>query len=383
LRLFLTSISRIFNFNIVVVDEMGEEKGEATSKLSLADNITTNLHPNLPNYELLYPNEIYNRNRGKPKYINEYATKQNANSQYWVDFNSTSHDACIGEDLVNIDPIRFDSALEVPYKESGRLNSCCVASLSRSELEKPLVLEKTPALFPSAESKDYYDSKSDSFYHYDNDELPLHIANVWAEQSKLQCEDASLDGLQDPNPQKKLRVLEKNASIFVRMGDLELYGSCLDYQDEDAQIIGYRSGASPIITETSESSVFPQTQSHSTSETFCIDSSFEIVQAESYLQETPEVTKRLIFTTKQNSPKAETPSMFNDRTTRATARAASLPNKRKASVPIKLWFDAHLEWPYPSQDEEISLVKNTGLTLQQVRTCFTNLRARRKAKSKL
>jgi len=167
------------------------------------------------------------------------------------------------------------------------------------------------------------------------------------------------------------------------MEDLELYGSCLDYQDEDAQIIGYRSGASPITTETSESSVFPHTQSHSTSETFCIDSSFEIVQDESYLQETPEVAKRLIFTTKQDSPKAETPSMFNGRTTRATARAASLPNKKKASVPIKLWFDAHLEWPYPSQDEEMSLAKNTGLTLQQVRTCFTNLRARRKVKSRL
>lgn len=149
--------------------------------------------------------------------------------------------------------------------------------------------------------------------------------------------------------------------------------------------MGYRSGASPITTETSESSVFPHSQSHSTSETFSIDSSFEIVQNESYLQETPEVAKRLIFTTKQtqNSPKAETPSMFNDRTTRVTARAASLPNKRKASVPIKLWFDAHLEWPYPSRDEEISLAKNTSLTLQQVRACFTNLRARRKARSKL
>jgi len=370
----------MFNF-IVEVDEMGEEgeTGCAGSKLSLADNTTTNL----PNYELLYPNEIHHRNRGRAKYINEYATKQNTNGQYWVNFNSTSHDACIGEDLVNIDPIRFDSPLGVPYKESGRLNSCCVASLSRSELEKPLVLKKTPALFPFAESKDCYSSKSDSFYRYDNDELPLHIANAWAEQSELQFEDGSLDGFQDPKPQKKLRVLEKKASMFVRMEDLELYGSCLDYQDEDAQIIGYKSGASPITTETSESSVFPRTQSHSTSETFSINSGFEIVQDESYLQETPEVAKRLIFTTKQNSPKAETPSIFNGRTTRATARATSLPNKRKASVPIKLWFDAHLEWPYPSQDEEISLAKNTGLTLQQVRTCFTNLRARRKAKSKL
>ena len=178
----------------------------------------------------------------------------------------------------------------MPYKESGRLNSCCVASLSRSELEKPLVLEKTPALFPFAESKDYYGSGSNSFYYYDNDELPMDIANVWAEQSELQFEDASLDGFQDPNPQKKLRVLEKNASMFVRMEDLELYGSCLDYRGEDAQIIGYRSGASPITTETSESSVFPHTQSHSTSEAFSIDSSFGIAQDESYLQETPEVT---------------------------------------------------------------------------------------------
>ena len=358
----------MFNFNIVEADEGGGGASRrAGPKFSLADNTTTNLHPNLPNYEPLYPNVTHNRNRGKPKYINEYATKQNVNGQYWVDFNSASRDACIGEDLVNIDPIRFDSALEVPYKESEQLNSCCVAGLSRSEPEKSLVLEKTPALFSFAESKDYCGSKSDSFY-YDNDELPLHIANVWAEQSELQFEDASLDGSEDPNTQKKLRVLERNASMFVRMEDLELYGSCLDYQDEDAQIIGYRSAASPVTTETSESFVFPHTQSHSTNETFSIDSSFEIVQDESYLQ---------------NSPKTETPSMFNGRTTRATARAASLPNKRKASVPIKLWFDAHLEWPYPSRDEEISLAKNTSLTLQQVRACFTNLRARRKAKSKL
>jgi len=302
-----------------------------------------------------------------------------------VDFDSTSRDACIGEDLVNIDPIRFDSALEAPYKESGRLDSCCVASLSRSELEQPLVLEKAPALFPFAESEDYYGSKSDSFYYCDNDELPPHITNVWAEQNELQFEHASLDGFQDPNPLKKLRDVEENTNIFVRMEDLELRGSCLDYQDEDTQIIGYRSGASPITTETSESSVFPHTQSHSTSETFSINRSFEIVQGESYLQETPEVTKRSTFTTKQtqNSPKAEIPSMFNGRTTRVTAHAASLPNKRKASVPIKLWFDSHLERPYPSPDEEISLAKNTGLTLQQVRTCLTNLRARRKAKSKL
>ena len=272
----------------------------------------------------------------------------------------------------------------MPYKESGRLNSRGVASLSLSELEKPLVLEKTPALFPFAESKDYYGSKSDPYY-YDNNELPLHIANVWAEQSELQFEDASLDGFQDPNPQRKLRDLEKNASMFVRMEDLELYGSCLDYQDEGSEVVSYRSDASTITTETFEPSVFPHTQSHSTSETFSTDSSFEIVQDESYLQETPEVAKRLIFTTKktQNLLKAETSSMLNGRTTRVTARAASLPNKRKASVPIKLWFDAHLEWPYPSRDEEISLARDTSLTLQQVRACFTNLRARRKAKSKL
>lgn len=271
----------------------------------------------------------------------------------------------------------------MPYEESGRLNSCYVASLSRSEPEKPLVPEKTPAVFPFTESKDYYGSKSDSVYCYDNDELPLHIPNAWAERSELQFEDASLDGFQDPNPRKKLRDPEKDASMFVRMEDLELHGSCLDYQDEDAQIIGQRSGASPITTEMSESSVFPHIQSHSTSETFSIDSGFEIVQDESYLRETPEVTKRLIFTTKQiqNSANAETPLMFNGGTTRVTARPASLPNKRKASAPIKLWFDAHLEWPYPSPDDEIAFAKDTGLTIQQVRTCFTNLRARRKAKT--
>ena len=61
----------MFNF-IVEVDDMGEE-GELSfstgSKLSLADNTTTNLHPNLPSYELLYPNKIYSKNRGKLKYI--------------------------------------------------------------------------------------------------------------------------------------------------------------------------------------------------------------------------------------------------------------------------------------------------------------------------
>jgi hypothetical protein len=56
---------------------MGEEVCHANPKLSLADNTTANLHPNIPNYELLYPNETHNRNRGKLKYINEYATKKN------------------------------------------------------------------------------------------------------------------------------------------------------------------------------------------------------------------------------------------------------------------------------------------------------------------
>ena len=60
----------MFNF---IVEE--GETGCAGSRLSLADNTTANLHPNLPNYELLYLNEINNRNRGKLKYINEYATK--------------------------------------------------------------------------------------------------------------------------------------------------------------------------------------------------------------------------------------------------------------------------------------------------------------------
>ena len=54
----------MFNF-IVEVDEMGKEDEEISTKLSLADNTTANLHPNLRNYELLYPNEIHNRNRGK------------------------------------------------------------------------------------------------------------------------------------------------------------------------------------------------------------------------------------------------------------------------------------------------------------------------------
>lgn len=60
----------MFNF-IVEADEMSEEMDYAGSKLSLADNTTANLHPNLPNYELLYSNEIYNRNRGKLKYIKQ------------------------------------------------------------------------------------------------------------------------------------------------------------------------------------------------------------------------------------------------------------------------------------------------------------------------
>ena len=68
----------MFNF-IVEVDEMVDhemvdhEMGEPWP-YSLADNTTANLHPNLPNYALPYPNETHNRNKGKLKYINEYAT---------------------------------------------------------------------------------------------------------------------------------------------------------------------------------------------------------------------------------------------------------------------------------------------------------------------
>ncbi|KAF2814275.1 uncharacterized protein BDZ99DRAFT_495793 [Mytilinidion resinicola] len=50
------------------------------------------------------------------------------------------------------------------------------------------------------------------------------------------------------------------------------------------------------------------------------------------------------------------------------------------TAPIKAWFEAHSFRPYPTKEEEQSLIEQTGLNIQQVKRCLTNLRARTKKK---
>jgi len=45
---------------------------------------------------------------------------------------------------------------------------------------------------------------------------------------------------------------------------------------------------------------------------------------------------------------------------------------------VRRWLSDHASWPYPSRAEKKSLAESTGCSVDQVKTCFTNTRAREK-----
>lgn len=60
------------------------------------------------------------------------------------------------------------------------------------------------------------------------------------------------------------------------------------------------------------------------------------------------------------------------------SKAKSRSRRLGAEAKAKLteWFDMHVEWPYPSEQDEKSLLEATGLSLRQIRTFFSNRRTR-------
>ncbi|KAF1842006.1 uncharacterized protein K460DRAFT_398110 [Cucurbitaria berberidis CBS 394.84] len=53
-------------------------------------------------------------------------------------------------------------------------------------------------------------------------------------------------------------------------------------------------------------------------------------------------------------------------------------SRKRRSAPIKQWFLQNVSWPYPSEAQYSALVAASELSLQQVRDCLSNLRARTK-----
>ncbi|KAF2461773.1 hypothetical protein BDY21DRAFT_703 [Lineolata rhizophorae] len=81
-----------------------------------------------------------------------------------------------------------------------------------------------------------------------------------------------------------------------------------------------------------------------------------------------------------------TPSRKDSNATSDGASAA-MPKKNRrlgaeAKMQLREWFNAHASYPYPTKEEEASLMNSTGLSLQQLRRFFTNARARSSEKDK-
>ncbi|OCL04154.1 hypothetical protein AOQ84DRAFT_416937 [Glonium stellatum] len=321
-------------------------------------------HPNSPGHESLSPDKIPNR----PS-----------------DLTSKSYDACgaVGDYLVDPDPELYEAVLDVSCEVTEWLEFSSAISVSQPEVESPWIPEEARTPVPFAEYGGYCNLASYSAHYYGHDELSLHYTNEWTEPNgALRFEDASLGAPREENPQRGLRNTGQDSSIFVRMEDVELYSSCLYQEDGDFQATNHRPCGSPIIIEASESFSSSDPRSHSVSDIYGVDGSSGTAQDKPYLQDALPGTKNLAFATKemQGSPGVEAPSTSNGRTTRVSSQVVSLPKKRKPILLIKLWFNTHLDQPYPCRKDLASLVKNTGLTPQQVRTSLTNLRARRKAK---
>ncbi|KAH8649918.1 hypothetical protein BX600DRAFT_368864, partial [Xylariales sp. PMI_506] len=46
--------------------------------------------------------------------------------------------------------------------------------------------------------------------------------------------------------------------------------------------------------------------------------------------------------------------------------------------PLRAWFACHLDYPYPSEDDKVTLIKQTGLSKSQVNDWFNNARRRKR-----
>lgn len=74
-------------------------------------------------------------------------------------------------------------------------------------------------------------------------------------------------------------------------------------------------------------------------------------------------------------PPNTTTTTNNTNTTNNKKRRGNLP--KQVTEILRSWLDSHIQHPYPTDEEKSELMKQTGLTLNQVSNWFINARRRR------
>ncbi len=82
-----------------------------------------------------------------------------------------------------------------------------------------------------------------------------------------------------------------------------------------------------------------------------------------------------------HSPKASTKKSTNKITkpTKSRFRHGRLLPENSTCV-LRVWYNAHSDHPYPSQEEKEELAQSSSLSIQQINNWFMNTRAREKSK---
>lgn len=103
--------------------------------------------------------------------------------------------------------------------------------------------------------------------------------------------------------------------------------------------------------------------------------------------ETPRVTKTKKQRQKSLSPTSSISSVSSSSSS-SSSSAALTPTtagtkKRRGNLPrqvtevLRVWLNSNLQHPYPTDEEKAQLMKQTGLTLNQISNWFINARRRR------
>ncbi|OCL04156.1 hypothetical protein AOQ84DRAFT_380886 [Glonium stellatum] len=71
------------------------------------------------------------------------------------------------------------------------------------------------------------------------------------------------------------------------------------------------------------------------------------------------------------------PSSLISTNSRVVINAKSILSEGAGRGLLNEWFNTHQKFPYPTSEEELSFMNSTSLTLQQIRTYYTNQRARK------
>jgi hypothetical protein len=96
--------------------------------------------------------------------------------------------------------------------------------------------------------------------------------------------------------------------------------------------------------------------------------------------ETPKISKNKRLRQKSLSPAS---SVTSTSSSSSRASATTGTKKRRGNLPrqvtevLRVWLNSNLQHPYPTDEEKAQLMKQTGLTLNQISNWFINARRRR------